>query len=115
MYDEEITEELERILGGVREIINASTAGKSICSIQKHGSPSDDLKFNEGKEFIVRKVLALIEREASEDRINAFLSENERKFVTYKSSESTASTSWQSYADGGFEGIALIRNLLHIT
>ena len=117
MYSEEIINKLDKELNEIRENFSQSTGGKStqsICFIRKYGTPSDYSKYNEGKEFIIRRVLNLMKKDLSQDEIKSFLSDNERKFKAFNTSESTASSAWQSYADGGFDGIALIRKTLNM-
>ncbi|HXH73068.1 MAG TPA: hypothetical protein VNI58_09675 [Mariprofundaceae bacterium] len=106
--------QLEYALQEVRGDLVQSAGHQSVCSIHKHGSPSDFLKYSEGKEFIVRKVISLLNRQASEAELASFLSENEVKFNRYKSSELTSSSAWQAYADGGLDGIELTKRLLEI-
>ena len=115
MYSKTQIKELEIKLNEIRGNLNQSTGGHSICSVQKHGTPSDYLKHNEGQEFIIRRVLSLATKEVDENEITLFLSENERKFKEFKTSESTTSLAWQSYADGGLEAIFLTRKTLNIS
>jgi hypothetical protein len=115
MYSNEIIENLEKNLNQIRQNLIQATSGKSICSIHKYSSPAEYLKYNEGIEYIVRRVLNIAKSTGTDDEITTFLSECEKKFKAFKASPVTASSTWQSYADGGFEGIALVRITLNIS
>lgn len=114
MDAKEAIRQLEAELDEVRGNLVESAGNQSVCSIHKHGKPSDFLKYNEGKEFVVRKAIQLLNRQAVEDELLAFLSENEVKFNRYKSSELTSSSAWQAYADGGLDGIELAKRVLNV-
>lgn len=110
----EMASSLENVLEETRGNLVRSTGGQSVCSIHKHGNPSDFMKYNEGKEFIVRKTIRLLNGEATEAELLSYLSEQGAKFDRYKSSESVASAEWQAYADGGLDGIELVKGVLGI-
>lgn len=113
MKFEAIIDQLETVLGEARENLVQSTGNQSVCSIHKHGKPSDFMKYNEGKEYVIRKAIRLLNRQASDAEMLDFLSGNEAKFNRYKSSELTSSSAWQAYADGGLDGIELVKRLFH--
>lgn len=114
MILKDMISQLEQALAETRGNLVQSTGGASVCSIHKHGKPSDFLKYNEGKEFVVRRTIGLLRQDASAGDIHSFLSASADKFHKYKSSETTASSAWQAYADGGLEGIALIKATLNM-
>lgn len=112
MHSEAIIAQLKNTLADVRDNLVQSAGSNSVCAIHKFGSPSDFMKYNEGKEFIIRNMIHLLNRGTAEPDILSFLAENEEKFRAYQSSESTASSPWQAYAKGGLDGIAFIKSLL---
>lgn len=114
-YTENQIEALTTELRIARENLVETTGGQSICSIHKYDSPSDKLKYNESKEFVLRRILRSLEKRDEITVINAFLEENETKFQAYLESDISESSSWKAYADGGLEGISRVREILDLS
>ena len=106
--------QLETALAEARAALTQAAGGQAVCAIHKFGTPSEALKYNEGKEFVLRDVLRLLRKDAADADVAALLAEHARTFTGYRTSAVTTTPLWQAYALGGLDGVAFARAVLGI-
>ena len=104
--------QLETALAEARAALTQAAGGQAVCAIHKFGTPSEALKYNEGKEFVLRDVLRLLRKDAADADVAALLAEHARTFTGYRTSAVTTTPLWQAYALGGLDGVAFVRAVL---
>ena len=109
-----ILTQLETALAEARAALTQAAGGQAVCAIHKFGTPSEALKYNEGKEFVLRDVLRLLRKNAPDADMTALLAAHARTFAGYRTSTVTATPAWQAYAQGGLDGVTFARTLLGI-
>ena len=106
--------QLETALAEARAALTQAAGGQAVCAIHKFGTPSEALKYNEGKEFVLRDVLRLLRKDAADADVAALLAEHARTFTGYRTSAVTTTPLWQAYALGGLDGVTFARAVLGI-
>ena len=109
-----ILTQLETALAEARAALTQAAGGQAVCAIHKFGTPSEALKYNEGKEFVLRDVLRLLRKDAADADVAALLAEHARTFTGYRTSAVTTTPLWQAYALGGLDGVTFARAVLGI-
>jgi len=112
MESQEFLAALEYELQSIRAQLHEAAGGRSTCSIHKFDTPSAALKYNEGKEYILRQVVNRLKKGAALEDAVAVLEEQEMRFERIVLSPVASTRDWQAYAAGGIDGGDLIRSIL---
>lgn len=89
-----------------------SSYGQSVCRLHKDGQVNNRLKYCEGRDYVIRRILKLAKRSEDLPVVESALSELERKNRGVKKSLVLTGGDWQSYADGALDMVQEIRLLL---
>jgi hypothetical protein len=111
-HAEKLLEALRAELLNIRERMSDATHGQSVCEIHKKGRPSNALKQYEGMEYVVRDAVRNLEASQDLDVLENLLQLKEAEFSKIKTSRIGQSPYWQSYAEGGLNGVQLVRRLM---
>ena len=91
---------------------DGSAYGQSVCRLHKQGQVSNRLKYCEGRDFVARKILKIVQKGQAAEQIRRVLDELEQKNEGIKHSLILTSSDWQSYADGALSMVEEIKKIL---
>jgi len=96
----------------IRKKLHDSSHGDSVCSIDRKSGPTNLLKHYEGMEYVVREVVKCLEMGREVSDIEKTLHLNEARFRKIIESKVGHKSNWQCYANGGLEGVVIVRALI---
>lgn len=104
-------DQLNDLAARTEKEFDGSSYGQSVCRLHKQGQVNNRLKFCEGRDYVVRRIVKLAKEKRDHQVIEKALAEIERKNENIKHSLVLSTADWQSYADGALSMVAEIRRL----
>lgn len=108
----DLLEKISALVERAGRDFDGSTYGQSVCRLHKQGQVSNRLKYCEGRDFVARKILKIVQKGQAAEQLHRALDELERKNEGIKNSLILTSFDWQSYAAGALSMIAEIREIM---